>query len=57
MYKMMRNMMAVVGIAIQVMIVLVYGFTEIPVSSGMCMMVWCACGMGVFRCLNDRKAI
>ena len=52
--KKMRKLAAVVGMVFQGMLMLLFGFTELPVSTGVYMAGWCACAILISRTLHIR---
>lgn len=57
MSKKIRKLAAVIGMVLQVMLMLLFGFTELPVSTGVYMAGWCACAILISRTLHFREAV
>lgn len=56
MLKRIKNLLMVIVVMIQGMLVLVYGFSEMPVSNVSCLGLWCVCA-GIIYVIGRNKQI
>ncbi|MCF2682784.1 hypothetical protein [Faecalicatena contorta] len=53
----MKMVVVITGIAIQIVLMLIYSFSEIEVPGYLYMIVWILCAVFVKRCVNNGKII
>lgn len=57
MFGKLRILVVIIGIFIQIGVIVLFGFTEAPISNYACMAVWSVCGVIIFRAVKVKKAI
>jgi len=57
MSKMGRMMMVMIGIILQVVLSVLYGFSKVPVSDLGCFAIWCGCAFVVYHFARKFEAI
>lgn len=57
MCKKMKKMAAAAAIMLQMVVMLLFGFTELPVSAPVYMAVWCVCAVFVRHMLERTEVI
>lgn len=57
MCKKIKKLAAIAAMAVQVIIMLLFGFTELQVSVGIYMAVWCVCAVFALHMLESREVI